>query len=135
MKEAALILFGAVIGFFVSRFQSALDKRRDAKNEFRVFVSLTKGRIPKEGFVTFHAATKKEIRDATSRLIPSLRACAVQTVESACAAYVDIDEQTLDDEHEEDLRREALASDKLPVPPKPSDILKTRLDRLYESIT
>jgi hypothetical protein len=35
MKEAALILFGAIIGFFIGRFQSFLDRLQVGRNTFR----------------------------------------------------------------------------------------------------
>ena len=135
MKEAILAIVSLVIGFFLSRMKSVLDSRRDAKNDFRMVVSVRKGRIPQKGFVEFHETTKTEIRDAVSRLMPFLRCYEIKPVEMACAAYGDIEDGSLDDEHECDLRREALAKDKLPVPDKPSDILRTRLDKLYDSVT
>jgi len=109
-------------------------RRFDAKNEFATFISITKGRIPKEGIWKFHASTKTEIRDSVSRLIACLNPKEVNLIEGAWAAYSGIDERKLDDQNEDDLRREAMARDRLPVPPKPSDVLKAHLDKLYESI-
>jgi hypothetical protein len=64
-----------------------------------------------------------------------LRCYEIKPVETACADYGNIEDGNLDDQHEWDLRREALQMDKLPVPEKPSDILKTHLDKLYDSVT
>ncbi len=135
MKEAAIAVVSLIIGFFLSRIRSDLERRRDAKNDFRMFVSVRKGRIPQKGFIEFHETTKAEIRDAVSRLTPFLRCYEFKPVEMACAAYGDIEHGNLDDQYESDLRRKALEIDKLPVPEKPSDILKTHLDRLYDSVT
>ena len=134
IEQTGLTILGGLIAGGVGVWTARWQRGFEAKNEFRVFVSVTKGRIPKEGFIDFHNTTKKEIRDATSRLIPTLCPSAVQAVETTCAAYADIEDQSLEDQHENDLRREAFAKDKMAVPPKPSDILKTHLDKLYESI-
>ena len=135
LEQTGLTILGGIIAGAVGVLTARWQRRFEAKNEFRVFISVTKGRIPKNGFSAFHNTTKKEIRDAVSRLIPALCSCNLKLVESACAAYIDIDDQNLDEKNEEEWERgfQLEVVHKNP-PPKPSDILKARLDRLYESV-
>ena len=134
IKDVVLTILGGLIAGAVGIWTALWQRRFDAKNEFHIFVSVIKGRMPKEGFAKFHASTRIEVRDAVSRLLPFLKHTEVEPVETACGAYTAIDEDILDDKKEDDDGAAWLVYFGRSIPPKPSNILKLHLDKLYESI-
>lgn len=127
-------LLGGFIAGIVGVVLSQWQRKRDARNEFLIFISVKKGAIPKEGIYKFHETTRPEIRDAISRVIPFLSLEKSRKLETTWSNYSEIEEYDLDDKNEDDLMRAALALDGETVPEKPSDILKSRLNEMCKIV-
>lgn len=135
MKEIALIIFGAVVGFFVSRIQSSLDKRRDAKDAFLVFISIQRRSIDRRDFDGWHLRTKTDFRDAISRVHRFLRRPQRNSIDDTWREYDAIRDDQLRNENETGILQEleAIDTSKPPRTPKPSEILNSFLDRFEQA--
>jgi hypothetical protein len=127
-------ILGGFIAGIVGVVLSGWQRKRSAKDEFLIFISVKKGAIPQKDIFEFYTTTRPEIREAVSRVIPFLRYAIVQELEIAWTAYDNIDEYDLLDENENELMRLAAAVDKLIIPEKPSEIMKSRLDSMSEIV-
>jgi len=67
MKEIGLILFGAIVGFFISRWQSISDRRRLFSSQIDVFLARLRN-TQDDALVEFHADTKVPIRDECAKI-------------------------------------------------------------------
>jgi hypothetical protein len=128
-------LLGGFIAGLVGVWLANWQRKRDARNQFLVTMSLVKATMSKDMFVDFYRRSLPEIKEAVYRVLPFLRKSRADRLLSVWRSYAAIDdEEELPDRNEADPYRMALEIEKKPVPEKPSVLLTTYFDKLYKIV-
>jgi len=128
-------VFGGLIAGLVGIWVGNWQRRRDARNTFLVSISLIKAAIPAEDmFDDFHTRSTHEAKEAVYRVLPFLAKSRADRLVDAPRRYCALESEQLQEQYEVDAYRMAMEFDKLPVPPKPSTLLKNALDDMAKIV-
>jgi hypothetical protein len=136
--ELFFTMLGAALATFGGIWAAHFLRRRDAKLDFKIIISIKKGEIPHASYektwdsLEFYKRTKPEIRDAISRIEPFLKKNQVVALEKLWREYT-----TLRQEREMDGGSDGLAAKVEKGPEYPlhnEEILANFLDKFSNAV-